>query len=232
MNRPRMFGYGSILSLAWFAGYVALATGCGKSEPAAPVAAATPPEPQDRFSLAMLGQWSLLAVQPRSLVLEGFVQFGNLPPQRIPTKRMTDLTVTCSSTESCDFHGSGTGTDVTNYCKGTVTLANGSLMVEVVPDAAAREANVSGGRPAPEEYNMGFCSSWTGTYARGPANEGPSAIGSSSTSATGSSGTGGGNNGCMMRCATAQSACVLRCNGMRSCISECGAKSMECVGGC
>ena len=46
MNRPRMSGYGFLLSLACFAGYVALATGCGKSEPAEPAVSAAAPPPR------------------------------------------------------------------------------------------------------------------------------------------------------------------------------------------
>jgi hypothetical protein len=201
-----------------------------------------PPEPQDRFSLAMLGQWALalptgtseLAVQPRSFVLErSLVLFPGRPeyqPIHQQALRMTNLTVTCSSGETCEFRGSGTGTDALNYCKGTVTVANGSLMLEAVPDVAAREANVSGGRPAPQDRDLNtFCNFWTKTYERGRA---IAIANNPGTPATGPSESGGGNNSCNVRCGTAQSACVLRCNGMRSCISECGAKSIECVGGC
>lgn len=45
---------------------------------------------------------------------------------------------------------------------------------------------------------------------------------------------GGGASGekCLTKCGADQNACVLRCNGSKSCITECAAKGQECAGGC
>ncbi len=204
--------------------YALLATcvmGCSKP--------AAPPERLDRFPRATLGAWYVgmypyvtevrvhpLSVGPRSLSFQDV--------------QLTSLAVTCEDVTSCTFAGTKTGTNWREYCDGTLLFVNGQVTVTSRFDAQANDANKAAGRSSfvPEiRGDRECCDNISRSYSRPPegviAGQSPAAAGG---------GGGGADNACMMRCATAQSSCVLSCSGAESCITQCGAKSLTCVGEC
>ncbi len=208
--------------------YALLATcvmGCSKP--------AAPPERLDRFPRATLGAWYVgmypyvtevrvhpLSVGPRSLSFQDV--------------QLTSLAVTCEDVTSCTFAGTKTGTNWREYCDGTLLFVNGQVTVTSRFDAQANDANKAAGRSSFVPYDsehthneLENCDDMSRSYSRPPegviAGQSPAAAGG---------GGGGADNACMMRCATAQSSCVLSCSGAESCITQCGAKSLTCVGEC